>query len=65
MEARMWDFAAGSVVEGSIVAMRFLSQRIEFAWVIEKGRESLRWVSWGDRAAVERWRGREVEGGVV
>lgn len=31
IDFRMWVFAAGSAVDGSIVAMRFLSQRIELA----------------------------------
>jgi len=61
----MCVFAAGSGTEGSIVAMRFLSQRMLLAWVMEKGRERRRWVSWGERAEEERWRGSEVEGGVV
>jgi len=61
----MSAFAVDSGTEGSIVAITFFSQRMLLAWEVEKGRASLRCVSWGERAEVERCRGREVEGGVV
>ena len=64
--ARRVDFATGSGVEGSMFAMRFLSQRSVLDWEVLKGRPcSLRWVRWGERKAEERCRGREVPCGVV
>ena len=46
IEEQSEDIAALSERLTSSVEMSFLSQRIEFPWLMDKGREWLRWLIW-------------------